>query len=143
MAYRITPEQVRIATLPDRPGGLAEKLEAVSNAGVDLDFLIARRSADQPGNGVVFLSPAPGQDLARAIEKAGLSSWSSANTVRIDGPDQAGLGTRIARAISEAGINLRGMSGARIGDQAAFHLAFDNADDAAAGHKALEKALNE
>jgi hypothetical protein len=42
------------APLEDKPGGLAEKLSALADAGVNLEFVIARRASDKPGTGVVL-----------------------------------------------------------------------------------------
>ena len=49
MAYQITKEDVWSGDVADRPGGLAEKLEPLANAGVDLGFMISRRAPDLPG----------------------------------------------------------------------------------------------
>ena len=40
MAYEITKEDVWVGEIEDRAGAVAEKLEAVSRAGVDLEFVI-------------------------------------------------------------------------------------------------------
>lgn len=53
MAYEITQEDVWVGAIEDRAGALAEKLQAVSRIGVDLEFLIARRAPEKPGAGVV------------------------------------------------------------------------------------------
>ena len=58
MGYQITKEDVWwVGIIQDRPSALAEKLEIISKAGVSLDYMIARRSPDRPGTGVVFLAP--------------------------------------------------------------------------------------
>ena len=51
MAYEITKEDVWVGEIEDRAGAVAEKLEAVSRAGVDLEFLIARRAPERPLSG--------------------------------------------------------------------------------------------
>ena len=44
MSYSITKVDVWAGTIDDRPGGLAEKLEALANSGASLEFVIARRA---------------------------------------------------------------------------------------------------
>ena len=56
MALKIANVDVWAATIKDRPGGVAEKLAALSKAGANLAFVIARRQADKPGKGVVFVT---------------------------------------------------------------------------------------
>ena len=57
MAYTIKRVDVWAGEIADRPGGLAEKLSALSDAGANFEFLISRRAPDKPGSGVVFLAP--------------------------------------------------------------------------------------
>ena len=142
MAYVITKEDVWAGEIEDRAGAVAEKLEAVSRIGVDLEFVIARRAPDKPGTGVVFLAPFRGEDSTRAALQAGLSQWTSASTLRIEGPDRSGLGALIAWTVANEGINLRGFSGAKQGDRSVFYLAFDETVDADKATEALNNALN-
>lgn len=46
-----------VAGIKDRPGGLAEKLSGLTEAGASLSFLLARRAPDQPEKAVVFVAP--------------------------------------------------------------------------------------
>ena len=62
MPYEITKVDVWAATIEDRPGGLAEKLEVLAEAGADLEFVIARRASESPGTGVVFMAPISGAE---------------------------------------------------------------------------------
>jgi len=142
MAYEITKEDVWVAELDDRAGGVAEKLEALSWAGVNLEFMIGRRAPDRPGKGVLFLAPFRGEEATRAALQAGFSQWTSAATLRVDGPDRSGLGAMIARTVADQGISLRGISGAKLGDRSVFYLAFDSAADADKASAALGSALN-
>ena len=48
------------ATIEDKPGGLADVLAVLRDAGANLQFIIARRAPDLPGNGVVFVTPLQG-----------------------------------------------------------------------------------
>ena len=52
MRVDVSHVDVWAVSIKDRPGALAEKLEALAHADVDLEFAIARRV--KPGKGVVF-----------------------------------------------------------------------------------------
>ena len=142
MRFRISKEDVWVGAIEDRPGAVAEKLEAVSRVGVNLEFLIARRAPEKPGTGVVFMAPLRGEESVRAALQAGLSQWKSAFTLRIEGPDQHGLGALITWTVANEGINMRGISGAKLGERSVFYLAFDSAADADKAREALIDALN-
>jgi predicted amino acid-binding ACT domain protein len=142
MAYEITKEDVWVAEIEDRAGAVAEKLEALSRVGVNLEFMIARRAPDKPGKGVVFMAPFRGEDSVRGALQAGLSQWTSASTLRVEGPDRPGLGALITWTVANEGISMRGVSGAKLGQRSAFYLAFDSATDADRASEALVNALN-
>ena len=141
MAYRIRKVDVWVAEIDDRPGGLAEKLAALTRVGANIEFLISRRTPEKPGKGVVFLTPIKGAAQKRAANEAGLSTTSSLHSVRVEGPDRPGLGTKMTRALADAGINLRGASAAALGRRSVSYFAFDNAEDADNAVKLLKKAL--
>ena len=142
MAYQITKEDVWVGEIEDRAGALAEKLEAVSRVGVNLEFVIARRAPDQPGTGVVFMAPFRGKDSVRAALQAGLSQWTSASTLRVEGPDRSGLGALITWTVANEGISMRGVSGAKLGERSVFYLAFDDPADADKAGEALTNAFS-
>ena len=139
MALEVSRVDVWAATLEDQPGGLAQKLAALAEAGVQLEFVIARRSADQPGTGVVFLTPLKGPVQLRAARKAGFEKTPSMHSLRIEGPDKAGLGAQLTQALAEAGINLRGLSAAAIGKKFIMHLAVDSSADATKAAQLLKR----
>ena len=142
MAYEITKEDVWAGELEDRPGAVAEKLEAVSRVGVDLDFMIARRAPENAGTGVVFMAPLRGEESVRAARQAGLSPLTSTFTLRVEGPDRPGLGALLTWAVADEGISMRGISGAKQGERSVFYLALDSAADADRASEALANALN-
>ena len=142
MAYEVTKEDVWVGEIEDRSGSVAEKLEALSRVGVNLEFVIARRAPDKPGKGVVFMAPFRGEESVRAALQAGLSQWTSAATLRIEGPDRSGLGALIAWTVANEGVSLRGISGAKLGERSVFYLAFDSPNDADKAREALTEALN-
>ena len=141
MAYAINKVDVWVGEITDRPGGLSTKLAALNSAGANLSFVIARRAPDKPGTGVVFVTPITGAKQKTAARAAGFQTTDSIHSVRVEGPDRAGLGITMTRALADGGINLRGISGAAVGRRAVTYFAFDNALDAATAIRILRKAL--
>jgi hypothetical protein len=141
MAYTVKKVDVWAGEIEDRPGGLADKLADLSNAGANLEFLVSRRAPDKPGTGVVFITPIKGAKQKAAAQQAGLSTTDSLRSVRVEGPDRAGLGTKMTRALAAAGINLRGVSAAALGRRTVTYFAFDSAADADNAVRVLKKAL--
>jgi len=139
MKITVTKEQVWAATLVDRPGGLQQKLQPLTDAGANLEFLIARRRDERPGEGVVFVTPLKGGKQLKAAGAAGFMAAASLHGLRVEGSDQPGLMARLAGALSAAGINLRGASGAALGRKMVAHLSFDSDADAAAAMRVLKK----
>jgi hypothetical protein len=136
MALKVSKAEVWAATIDDRPGGAAEKLDALSKAGANLEMLLARRS--EPGKGVMFVTPLKGK-AAKAAQEAGMGQPQTIHSVRIEGGDKPGLGARIARALGDAGINFRGMSAIAIGKKFVSFVALDSAEDQARAIATLKK----
>jgi predicted amino acid-binding ACT domain protein len=63
------------------------------------------------------------------------------HSVRVEGPDRAGLGAKMSDALAGAGINVRGISAAAIGRRGVTYFAFDSAEDSDAAVRLLKKAL--
>jgi len=139
MAFEIGRVDIWVGELPDRPRALMKKLEVLSKAGANLEFVIAR--PDNRGKAVVFMAPLRGAVQIRAAEEAGLSKASRMHTLRVEGPDQPGLGERITRALAAEGLNLRGLSAAVIGGRSVTYLRFVNSEDAQIARQALKRAL--
>ncbi len=139
MAMNVKRVDVWAATIPDKPGGLSAKLKMLAEAGANLEFVIARRSPDKPGKGVVFVTPLAGSAQVRAAKKAGFSKTRNLHSVRVVGPDKRGIGARMTEALAEAGINMRGLSAAAMKKQFVVHLAFDSNADARKAINVLKK----
>jgi hypothetical protein len=122
----VEKEDVWITSLEDKPGSLAGKLIALADAGADLDFVIARRSPERPGMGVVFVTPLRGDAELKAASEVGFSAINRLHSLRIEGENQPGIGGKITDKLARAGINLRGFSGAVVGKRFVIHLAFDS-----------------
>ena len=130
--------QVWVATIEDRAGGVADKLEALAGSGASLEMALARRT-EEPGKGVLFVTPLKGAKATRAAQQAGFALPANIHSVRIEGADRPGLGARIARALGDAGISFRGISATAIGRKFVSYLACDSAEDAAKAVAALKK----
>ena len=139
MKLKVTRTDVLAATIQDRPGGLAAKLAALSKAGANLESVVARRSPDRPGKGVVFVTPIKGPAKLRAARKAGFKKLPKMHSVRIEGPDRKGVGARITTALAKAGINLRGLSAAAINKRFVAYLSCDTAAGAAKAVRILKQ----
>ena len=139
MALKATKAQVWAVTIDDRVGGVAEKLEPLAAAGAQLEMVLARRTPEAKGKGMLFVTPVKGAKVIRAAKQAGMGSPESIHSVRIEGTDQRGLGARIARALGDAGVSFRGISGVAIGRKFVSYLACDSAEDQAKAIAALKK----
>jgi len=130
MSYLVEREEVWVASLEDKPGALANVLAALAEAGADLDFIVARRAPDKPGTGVVFVTPLRGDREIEAAGELGFTAGNRLHSVRIQGRNERGVAAKLTRRLADAGLNLRGFSGAALGTQFVLHVAFDSADDA-------------
>lgn len=139
MAYTIKKVDVWAGDILNRPGMLARVLEALTNAGAQLEFMIARRLNEKTSR--VFLAPIKGVKQHRAASDIGLVRASGMHSLRIEGPDRSGLGARITRAVAERGINLRGASAASHGRKAVFYLAVDTEANLKEAMRVVRKIL--
>jgi hypothetical protein len=118
-----------VASIEDVPGGLSDKLDTLANADVDLEFISARRAPDKPGKGVVFVTPIKGPKQIRAARKAGFEKSKSLFAIRVATGNKPGYSADLTMRLAEAGLNLRGISGATISNRAVFYIAFDSSAD--------------
>lgn len=138
MALKVTKADVWAATIDDRAGGAADQLDVLAKGGANLEMLLARRTAEQPGKGVMFVTPLKGKAM-KAAEGMGMGRPQSIHSIRIEGADKPGLGAKIARALGDAGINFRGMSAIAMGKKFVSFVALDSAEDQAKAIAALKK----
>src|SRR5262245_46669417 len=140
MAYTVSKVDVWTAEIEDRVGGLAAKLEALADAGADLEMVIARRQPLQPGKGIVFLGPVKGAKAQKAAQAAGLTKSTELAALCVEGPNKPGEGHRMARLLAGEGLNLRGLSALVVGSKFVAALAFDSDADADKAAQALRGA---
>jgi hypothetical protein len=128
------------APIEDKPGGLAKILSGLREAGADLDFIVARRAPENPGSGVVFVTPLRGDAEVAAAATLGFNVTSSLQSVRVEGDNRQGIVAELAEKIAAAGINLHGLSAAVIGTRFILYLGLDTADAAIKVTQLLRKA---
>ena len=139
MTIKASRYDVWMAVVDDRAGGAADKLEALARAGADLEAVFARRTPEQPGQGILFAAPIEGAKVVRAAQEAGFRRSETIHGIRVEGSDKPGLGARMARALAEAGISFRGLQASVIGRNFLSFIALDTAEDAARAVKVLRK----
>ncbi len=130
MGLFVEAVDVWAAPISDRPGALAEALKALRDAGADLQCIISRRAPDQPGKGVVFVTPLQGDGEVAAAAQVGFSASHTVHSVRVMGRDRPGIAATVAQKIAEAGVNLRGFTSMVVGTQFIAYLAVDSREDA-------------
>lgn len=140
MELSVERVEVWAATIDDKPGGLAKVLGALRDAGVDLQFIVARRTPEASGKGVVFVAPIEGDSAIRAARQAGFSVTPSLHSVRVMGLDQLGIIAQLTQMLADGGINFRGVSAAVLGTQFIAYLALDSLDDAEKAIDILQRA---
>ncbi|MFP3589258.1 amino acid-binding protein, partial [Paraburkholderia sp. SIMBA_055] len=82
MELSVERVDVWAATIEDKPGGLAQALSALRDAGADLQFVVARRTPEASGKGVVFVAPLQGEQEIRAATQVGFNVTPSLHSVR-------------------------------------------------------------
>ena len=73
------------APIEDKPGGVARVLAGLRDAGADLGFVIARRSHEKSGEGVVFVTPIRGDRETEAAAELGFNVTNSLHSLRVEG----------------------------------------------------------
>ena len=137
----LTIERVDVwaASVEDKVGGLGHLLAGLRDAGADLDFILARRAPDQPGKGVVFVTPLRGDAEIAAAAELGFKMTSSVHSVRIEGDNRRGVASELTEKLRAAGINLRGFSAAVIGPRFIIYIGLDSSEAAAKAAEILQR----
>jgi hypothetical protein len=138
MAVKASKLDFWTATIDDRAGGAADKLEPLAAAGANFEFVFARRTPENAGSGLLVVAPVKGAKVLKAAQQAGFSKGEMAG-VRIEGTDKPGLTAKAARSLADAGISFRAMSASAVGRKFVTYLALDSAADAAKAVAVLRK----
>ena len=139
MALKVSKVELWSATIDDRAGGAAEKIEPLAKAGANFEFVFARRTPEQPGMGIVFITPVKGAKVTQAAQAAGFGKAIATHSVRIEGTDKPGATAKVMRALANAGISFRALSASAIGKRFVSFVALDSAEDAARATSLLRR----
>ena len=94
-------------SVDDRPGGLASVGEALGAAGINIEGLLG---IAMEGRGIVHVCVQDGTAARTALEGAGIKVEGEAEAIlgdAIPGAEQAGTMGAMARAVADAGVNVR------------------------------------
>jgi hypothetical protein len=130
MALIIDRVDVWAASINDEIGGLGQLLTCLRDAGADLDFVLARRTAEEPGMGVAFFTPLRGDAEVAAATDLGSNVTRSVHSVRVEGDNRPGIAAEMTDRLAARGINLRGFSAAVIGPRFIAYIGLDSSEDA-------------
>lgn len=127
------------AGIEDKPGGLANVLAGLREAGADLNFILARREPDRPGQSVVYVTPLTGDAELEAAATLGFNLTARVHSVRVEGQNRPGIAAALADRLAAAGLNLRGFSAAVLGTRFVLYIGLDSAEDAAKAMAVLQQ----
>jgi len=130
VAYTVRKVKILVAKARDKVGALADLLEPLAQAKVNLDTLVGY--AHKPGGACsVHCSLADkGKKALKAAGDAGFEPDATSVALIVEGPDKAGAGREIAQAAAGAGVNLRVCVAMSVGKRVVALLGFDSDADA-------------
>jgi len=137
MTLKTTRMNVWAASIEDAPGGLARVMRAVAETGADLDCVLARRDTTVKGRGVAFLATLEGADALANAGDIGLHQTANIATLKIEGEDRQGIGAELTRVMSEAGVNLHGLTAMVVGHRFVCYASFDSIAELERAEKAV------
>lgn len=140
MAMTISKSDVWATEIADQPGAVSSRLQTLADAGVNLEFLLARRQPEKPGWGIVFVSGIKGAKATKAAAAAGFRKSTQIAALRVDAANKPGVCYDLLGRIAAGGINIRGATAMGIGSKCSTFVAFDSTADADAAAKLLRKS---
>src|SRR5262249_16870589 len=118
---------------------LGDKVGPLADAGANFEFVFARRTPENPGKGLAMVYPVKGTKVVKAAGDAGWEKSTTISALRVEGGNKAGVGAKMLKPLSGAGISFRGLSASPVGTKFVCYIAVDSADDAARAAGALRK----
>src|SRR5271166_4894745 len=131
---------VWVAPIEDKPGGLADVLSSLRDAGANLQLIIARRAWNDPGKGVMFVTPLQADREIAAAAQVGFNVTHTLHSVRVVGRNRPGVAAELTQKLADGRINLRGFSLSVIGKPYLAYAAVDSLEDANKVIEILKKA---
>ena len=120
------------------PGMLGSILQPLSEAGADLQVVMAYRYPGGENKAAIELYPVSGKKAA-AAQTAGLAP-SSISTLLVEGDNRPGLGHTIAKAVGDAGINMSFVMAQVVGRRYSAVFGFENEADASKAATLIKRA---
>jgi hypothetical protein len=142
MALKVQPFDLWSAKIEDAVGGADRVLAPLAAAKLDLQFVLVRRTAEEPGKGLLFVAPVQGAAAEPAARAAGLAP-AGVYALRLEGGNRPGAGHAITGAVAAAGLSFKGLSASVLGGKYVAWIGFDapaDRDRAADALRALEPA---
>jgi hypothetical protein len=133
MSFKMQRVHVYHTEVKDEPGGIAEKLKPLAEAGVHLEYVYSQRSVSRPGYGDLYIAPLTTDAQIQAAKQIGLREVQEPIVMKIEGDDKAGLAGKLTVAWEKAGINLHGMVMSVHDGKFVGYVTFDTVED---GNKA-------
>jgi hypothetical protein len=128
MPVRVTPITLWRAEVDHQAGMLAQTLEPLAAAGVDLQAVMGYRLPGDRARAAIEVFPIAGAKALSAAQAAGLSE-AAIGAVCVEGDNRPGLGHAIAKALADAGINMDFFLAQVSGRRQATVIGFDNRED--------------
>lgn len=125
MGMTIRKETAYWGELDDQPGMLAQALQAVADAGINLSLLAGRRHGS--GRARIYCIPDDVQRLRGLAQSYG-APLHEQTVFTIRGDDQPGTLAEVIRKLGDAGINIRDLAALSVGGQFAAAVAVADAD---------------
>ena len=129
MAVTVKKAMLWRKEVDNRPGMLASTLQPLTEAGADLQVVMAYRYPGGEDKAAIELHPVSGRKPNAAARAAGLAP-SSISVLLVEGDNKPGLGHAIAKALGEAGINMSFVMAQVVGRKYAAVFGFENQADA-------------
>jgi hypothetical protein len=108
-ALKIRKGSMWRAQIEDTPGTFAKKLEPFAKAGQNLQVVAGWSTASAAQKGVAYMEIFPVTDETgkQCAKEAGLHEVTDSVCLIVEGDDRAGLGYAMAKAVADAGVNVR------------------------------------
>jgi len=137
MAVEIKAIKYWRGVVENKPGVLAGILGPLAAAGLDLKVVMGYRMHD--GQAAIELYPVIGKKSMAVAQAAGMSVH-PVPALLVHGDDKPGVGSVMAKALSEAGINIAFMVAQVIGRRYSAVIAFENDADTRKAAGVIKKA---
>ena len=138
MSVSVSTVDVWRGQVDDQPGTLSAGLAALTAAGANLEFTVARRD-DVDGKSAVYTGPIKGAKQTAAAAKANFRKSAKIYALRVEASDRPGLAADVTGAAGSAGVNITEFFGAVQGKKVVAYFWLESSADAAKVAKALKK----